>query len=71
MLLERIIALQEKRGLSDAAFSRSLKINQGNWSRIKAGERPVDSPGFLKTLLMTYPELIPDVLQHFSREGRR
>lgn len=69
MLLETIITLQQKRGLSDAAFCRELGINQSNWFRIKNGERPVDSPGFLKAVLKAYPVLSVAVLQHLSREG--
>ena len=69
MLLEAIMALQAKRNLADATFCRALGINQGNWTRIKSGDRPVDSPGFLKALLKAYPELSAEVLQHLSREG--
>ncbi len=69
MLLDSIITLQRKKGLTDAAFCRALGINQPNWNRIKAGSRPVDSPGFPKALLAVYPELGAAVLTHLSRDG--
>jgi len=66
-LIEAIKKIQELKGLSGQAFSKSLGVDPSTWSKIKSGKAP---PGvkFLRAVSRACPELRLAVYKYMNAQ---
>jgi transcriptional regulator with XRE-family HTH domain len=72
-LLERLVAIQTSKNLSDREFARLLGVSNTTWSDIKKGDVTIGFQvikGAVRELSAEYPALRNDVLNYLGTDDR-
>ena len=67
-LLDSIKDAQAKKGWTDGQFSKQLRMNQSQWSRIKSGQREMGLR-FLRAVARVFPELQWQIADYVVKGG--
>jgi predicted transcriptional regulator len=67
-LVEALVAIQQKEGMTDVEFARLLAIHPSAWSYITRGQKGIGI-GILRNIVNSFPEVEPLAIAYLKGDG--